>query len=173
MHQTAVDIPSARHFSAMTASADLARCIPLLHSLPAPRRSFTSAITAGAKERLERLKARHEELCTQLSGQQFDSTDVVFSAPEHCLLVNSSRIMGCNAGEHTNKLPQQELTALNVELGELTPAVEAYNALQRLLTEAKGLEDMLNGEDDDMRKLAREEQQALEEQVRTTIFILL
>lgn len=71
----------------------------------------------------------------------------------------------CNAGEHTNKLPQQELTALNVELGELTPAVEAYNALQRLLTEAEELEGMLNGEDDDMRKLAREEQQALEEQV--------
>ncbi|CAL8462217.1 g1748 [Coccomyxa elongata] len=81
------------------------------------------------------MKARHEELCTHLSG------------------------------EHTNKLPQQELTALNVELGELTPAVEAYNALQRLLTEAKELEGMLNGEDDDMRKLAREEQQALEEQV--------
>ena len=29
-----------------------------------------------------------------------------------------------------SRLPQQELTALNVELGELTPAVEAYNALQ-------------------------------------------
>ncbi len=64
-----------------------------------------------------------------------------------------------------NSLPQQELTALNVELGELTPAVEAYNALQRLLDEAKELEGLTSGEDEDMRKLAREEQQVLQEQV--------
>lgn len=64
-----------------------------------------------------------------------------------------------------SRLPQQELTALNVELGELTPAVEAYNALQRLLNEAKELDGLMSGEDEDMRKLAREEQQALEEQV--------
>ncbi len=61
---------SLRQFSAGAPSAAALR-----HStaLPQPfsfaRRSFTSAITAGAKERLERLKARHEELCTQLSGE--------------------------------------------------------------------------------------------------------
>lgn len=73
MGLTAADaVLTARHFSAMTPLADpleRARFPPLVHPLAAPRRSFTSAITAGAKERLERMKCRHEDLCTHLSGQ--------------------------------------------------------------------------------------------------------
>jgi len=65
-----------------------------------------------------------------------------------------------------SQLPQHEMTALNMELGELTPAVEAYSALQRLRTEISELEGLLSGNDEEMRKLAAEEKRSLEEQVR-------
>ena len=71
------------------------------------------------------------------------------------------------AGEGAAELSQQELTALNVELGEATPAVEAYAALRALRAEVAGLERMAAGEADaDMRALVQEERASLLQQVR-------
>jgi hypothetical protein len=71
------------------------------------------------------------------------------------------------AGEGAAELPQQELTALNVELGAATPVVEAYAALCALRAEAHDLERMAAREADaDMRTLAAEERASLLLQVR-------
>jgi hypothetical protein len=62
-------------------------------------------------------------------------------------------------------LPQQEVTALNIEMGELTPVVDAYMALQSHKAELGNLESLLHGGDEDLQKLAREEKQLLEKEV--------
>ena len=70
------------------------------------------------------------------------------------------------AGEAAASLTQQQLTALNVELGEATPVVEAYAAVQKLQAEAADLERMARLERDaEMRLLALEERRDVMQQV--------
>ena len=72
-----------------------------------------------------------------------------------------------SAGDGAGALSQAELTALNVELGEVTPLADAYGALARLRAEAAELQALAAGaEEPDMRALAAEELQALLQQVR-------
>ena len=74
------------------------------------------------------------------------------------------------AGSDAGAMDQAELTAMNVELGEVTPLVEAYSVLTRLRAEAAELEALAAGADEpDMRKLASEELQALLQQVQLAI----
>lgn len=69
------------------------------------------------------------------------------------------------AGEGAGALGQQELTALNVELGESTTVVETYRALCSLQAELKDLQSLASGPDEDLRALAAEERDSLLAQV--------
>ena len=68
-------------------------------------------------------------------------------------------------GEAAGSLGQQELTALNVELGERTALVQAYRALCSLQAELQDLQSLATGPDEDLRQLAAEEQHSLLDQV--------
>lgn len=70
-----------------------------------------------------------------------------------------------SAGEGAGTLGQQELTALNVELGESTTVVETYRALCSLQAELKDLHSLASGPDEDLRALAAEEHDSLLAQV--------
>ncbi|CAK0752705.1 hypothetical protein CVIRNUC_002166 [Coccomyxa viridis] len=94
-------------------------------------RAYQSLISPAARQRLEKASHRHDELCQQLSG------------------------------EAAGSLGQQELTALNVELGESTALVEAYRALCSLQAELQDLQSLATGPDEDLRQLAAEEQHGL------------
>ena len=65
------------------------------------------------------------------------------------------------AGEGAGALGQQELTALNVELGESTTVVETYRALCSLQAELTDLQSLASGPDEDLRALAAEERDSL------------
>lgn len=81
--------------------------------------------------------------------------------------LNSTTCMRGSAGDGVGAMDQAELTALNVELGEVTPLMEAYSALTRLHAEAAELEALAaSAEEPDMRKLAAEELQTLLVQVQ-------
>ncbi len=60
---------------------------------------------------------------------------------------------------------QQELTSLNVELGEGTTVVEAFRSLRSLQAELRDLQSLASGPDEDLRQLAIEEEGALLTQV--------
>ena len=60
---------------------------------------------------------------------------------------------------------QQELTLLNVELGESTSVVETYRSLRSLQAELKDVQSLADGPDQDLRQLAAEEQLSLLAQV--------
>ena len=60
---------------------------------------------------------------------------------------------------------QQELTLLNVELGESTSVVETYRSLRSLQAELEDIQSLADGPDQDLRQLAAEEQLSLLAQV--------
>ena len=74
-------------------------------------------------------------------------------------------------GDDMQRLPQQELTALNVELGELTPVVNAFTALQAQQQEAEELDSIIAGGDSDVLAMARHEKKALLQNVPFLIVI--
>ena len=69
-------------------------------------------------------------------------------------------------GEAAGALGQQELTSLNVELGESTTVVEAYRSLRSLQAELQDLQSLASGPDEELRQLAIEEESSLLEQVQ-------
>ena len=83
-----------------------------------------------------------------------------------CLSTSAHAWLHARAGQEAASLTQQALTALNVELGEATPVVEAYAAVQKLHAEAADLERMATSDADvEMRALALEERGGVMQQV--------
>ena len=76
-------------------------------------------------------------------------------------------------GEAAGALGQQELTLLNVELGESTSVVETYRSLRSLQAELEDVQSLADGPDQDLRQLAAEEKPSLLAQVSCKHSILI
>ncbi|KAL4447668.1 hypothetical protein ABPG75_004887 [Micractinium tetrahymenae] len=94
-------------------------------------------ITPAIEAQLERIRQRHGELLQQLSGDAM------------------------------SRLSPADMARLNKELSDLEPIVEAVDALQAKRSELEGLQTLLDdaGEDEEMRRMAREERAALLEEM--------
>lgn len=95
------------------------------------------SITPAIEAQLERIRQRHDELLQQLSG------------------------------EAMSQLSPADMARLNKELSDLEPIVEAVDAWRAKRSELEGLQALLDdaGEDEEMRRLAREERAALLEEL--------
>lgn len=127
-------------------------------------RGYKSLISSAAHQRLERLSQRNEELCQRLSGWCQASCILPCFLPLHCcrfyICGPAIRCTSCT-GEAAGALGQQELTSLNVELGESTTVVEAFRSLRSLQVELQDLQSLADGPDEDLRQLAVEEGSSL------------
>ena len=132
-------------------------------------RGYKSLISPAAHQRLERLSQRSEELCQRLSGwRTYLLPLIIFSSclpPAVICTCEAAHQIITNTGEGAGALGQQELTSLNVELGENTAVVESYRSLCSLQAELRDLEGFAHGPDEDMRQLAAEEEPSLLAQV--------
>eukprot|EP00887_Chlorella_sp_A99_P003068 scaffold9.g3068.t1 len=93
------------------------------------------SLTPGVRAQLDRIAERHAQLLEHLGGDAM------------------------------NQLSPAEMAKLNKELSDLEPVVEALEELQRRQQELEGLAALMDdpGEDEVMRRLAREERSALAE----------
>ena len=132
-------------------------------------RGYKSLISSAAHQLLGRLSQRSEELCQRLSGWRYAFCVLVSVCLPHNAVKfemhGAARQTVRYTGEGAGALGQQELTSLNVELGESTPVVEAYRSLRSLQAELQDLQSFANGPDEDMRQLAVEEEPTLLAQV--------
>ncbi|KAK9818328.1 hypothetical protein WJX72_010686 [[Myrmecia] bisecta] len=112
------------------------RCLGETGSFSSGAGSLRPAVTPAIRAQLQRIKERHASVIAQLSGSVAD-------------------------------MPPQELVALNKELSELEPVVEALDSFDSLQKEIAELEALASdrAEPEEMRRMAQEERQDLQQQV--------